>query len=73
MLSAVLTAGGYKTGLYTSPFLEKFNERIKINGKDISDEDIATYISKVKQKVDCMTNKGFTPVSYTHLALLLEE
>lgn len=60
MLSAVLTAGGYKTGLYTSPFLEKFNERIKINGKDISDEDIATYISKVKQKVDCMTNKGFT-------------
>lgn len=41
MLAAVLTAAGYKTGLYTSPHIREFNERIRINGRQISDEDIA--------------------------------
>ncbi len=41
MLAAVLTAAGYKTGLYTSPHIREFNERIRINGQPISDEDIA--------------------------------
>lgn len=39
MLSSVLIAAGFKTGLYTSPHLVRYNERIKINGKDISDAD----------------------------------
>lgn len=39
MLSSVLIAAGFKTGLYTSPHLVRYNERIKINGKDISDVD----------------------------------
>lgn len=33
MIASVLTASGYKTGLYTSPHLLKFNERIRIDGK----------------------------------------
>lgn len=60
MLSTVLTNCGYKTGLYTSPFLEKFNERIKINGNDILNQDIAYYVSVVKDKIDIMIQNGFS-------------
>lgn len=39
MLSAILTAAGYRTGLYTSPHLLRYNERIQVNGEEISDRD----------------------------------
>lgn len=55
---SVLQAGGYKTGLYTSPFLEYFNERIEFDGKYISDEDLAVYTDKVLACVKQMTDKG---------------
>ncbi len=42
-IGSVFMEAGYKTGLYTSPHLEKFNERIRINGIMISDEDIVKY------------------------------
>ena len=58
MLAAVLTKAGYKTGLYTSPFLERFNERIRIDGCDISDEDIAKYTEKVSICAEKMTEEG---------------
>lgn len=38
MLSSILISSGYKVGLYTSPHILRFNERIKINGKEIDDE-----------------------------------
>jgi dihydrofolate synthase/folylpolyglutamate synthase len=41
LLASILTAAGYKTGLYTSPHIKNFNERIRINGTPIADEDIA--------------------------------
>ena len=41
MLAAMFTAAGYKTGLYTSPHLIQFNERIRINGKPISSRDLS--------------------------------
>ena len=41
MLSSVLTAAGYQTGLYTSPYLASFNERMQIGGVPISDRDLA--------------------------------
>lgn len=47
MLESILRHAGYKTGLYTSPHLVKYNERIKINGKDIFDNDFAEIISRV--------------------------
>lgn len=43
MIAAVLTAAGYKVGLYTSPHLVKFNERIRINGKMISIKEVEQY------------------------------
>ena len=52
MLAQILTNSGYKTGLYTSPHLLKYNERIKIDGLDISDEDFNNLLSKVNNISD---------------------
>lgn len=51
-LSSSLIESGYKTGLYTSPHLVKFNERIRINGAEISDEFIARFISDLEDYID---------------------
>jgi dihydrofolate synthase/folylpolyglutamate synthase len=48
MLASVLAEAGYKTGLYTSPFLENFNELIQINGKPISDEEIIALVAEMQ-------------------------
>ncbi|MCR5204458.1 MAG: bifunctional folylpolyglutamate synthase/dihydrofolate synthase [Lachnospiraceae bacterium] len=57
MLDAVLRAAGLRTGLFTSPHLEKYNERMKVNGKDISDKEFAEVISKVKKVSDALSKK----------------
>jgi dihydrofolate synthase / folylpolyglutamate synthase len=46
MLAAILQKAGYKTGLYTSPHLKDFRERIKVNGKMIPEDYVAEFISK---------------------------
>jgi dihydrofolate synthase/folylpolyglutamate synthase len=46
-LAAILQAGGYRTGLYTSPHLARVNERIRIDGHDISDDDFAANYFRV--------------------------
>ena len=48
MTASVLQKAGYRVGLFTSPCLYKFNERIQINGEHISDEDLAAVTSYVK-------------------------
>ena len=48
MSASILQKAGYKVGLFTSPCLYKFNERIQINGEPISDEDLAAVTSFVK-------------------------
>ncbi|MBL0738741.1 bifunctional folylpolyglutamate synthase/dihydrofolate synthase [Flavobacterium sp. GN10] len=48
MLSSVLQEAGYKVGLYTSPHLKDFRERIKINGKEISEKFVIEFIAKHK-------------------------
>ena len=54
----VLEAQGYRTGLYTSPFLEVFNERIELDHEFISDEDLQTYTDRVLEKVKVLTDRG---------------
>ena len=56
MVSQILTEAGYKTGLFTSPFLKFFNERIKINGIPISNSDLADIASYVKNMTENMTH-----------------
>lgn len=48
MLASILQSAGYKTGLYTSPHLKDFRERIKINGKMISQQFIIDFTEKMK-------------------------
>ena len=48
MLSSILTTSNIKTGLYISPHLVSYTERIQIDGKPISEEDFADCISAVK-------------------------
>lgn len=49
MLAEILRRAGYKTGLFTSPFIEVFNERIRIDGEMIGDEELAGYITKTAE------------------------
>ena len=48
MLASILQESGYKVGLYTSPHLKDFRERIKINGKEIPEEFVCEFINKNK-------------------------
>jgi dihydrofolate synthase/folylpolyglutamate synthase len=52
LIAAILQSAGYKTGLYTSPHLKKFTERIKINGKEINEEFIIDFVEKTKPIVE---------------------
>lgn len=54
MMAAVLQAAGYKVGLYTSPYIYRFHERMQINGVCISDEDLAETTEEVKKIADAM-------------------
>lgn len=57
-LANCLKTAGYKTGLYTSPYLERFNERIQISGVDIPDERLAEITDKVKDAASKMVEEG---------------
>ena len=57
MLAQILTASGYKTGLYTSPYIVRFNERMKIDGECISDGELAEITEYVKPYADTMEEK----------------
>ncbi|KGO24979.1 hypothetical protein Q757_08435, partial [Oenococcus alcoholitolerans] len=46
---AILTESGFKTGLFISPYIVSFNERIQIDGKNISDEDLVKYTEIVSK------------------------
>src|SRR5436189_6284104 len=48
MLAAILQTAGYKTGLYTSPHLKDFRERIRINGEMVSEEFIVDFTERIK-------------------------
>lgn len=61
IIETVLLEAGYSVGKYTSPHILKFNERIRANGKDISDEDIALTYEKVKNAIK---NIGITPTFF---------
>ena len=56
MTASVLKAAGYKTGLYTSPYLYRFNERMQINGRQIEDDALAEIVSRVKPIAEAMAD-----------------
>ncbi len=48
MLASILQCAGYRVGLYTSPHLKDFRERIKVNGKPISQQDVVQFVEQYK-------------------------
>ena len=65
VISKTLSLAGYKTGKYISPNMIKVNERISVDGKDISDEDMARIISSVEDACNIIKNEtGETPSQF---------
>ena len=61
MLASILQQAGYKVGLYTSPFILRFNERMRINGEDVPDEELAQITALVRPHADAMED---TPTEF---------
>ena len=54
MLASVLKAAGYRTGLYTSPYLSRFNERMQVNGRPIDDAPLAALVTKLRPLAEAL-------------------
>lgn len=52
MTAEILKKSGLRTGLFTSPFIERFNERIKVDGADIDDDELCKYVSYVSSVME---------------------
>lgn len=58
MIESILRAAGFRTGLYTSPHLERINERIRINGEEISDRSFAGGWTRVHDAIESLLAAG---------------
>src|SRR5205814_7495178 len=58
MMSSVLHEAGHVTGLYTSPHLHTFRERIQVDGEMISPEDMARIVEEIKTSVEKIRSLG---------------
>lgn len=52
MLAAILQKAGYKTGLYTSPHLKDFRERIRINGEMVAEEYVTAFVAEEQEEIE---------------------
>src|SRR3989338_5494855 len=71
MMQSALMEAGYKAGLYTSPHLKRFNERIRVNNELISDKEIIEYYEKIKKYSDRNKNTFFeitTAMAYLYFS-----
>lgn len=59
MLASVLQSAGYKTGLYTSPHLKDFTERIKINGQEIGHVHVIDFVNRIKPHIETIQPSFF--------------
>ncbi len=59
MLAAILQEAGYKTGLYTSPHLHDFRERIRINGQKISEKDVVSFTNFIRDSIETIEPSFF--------------
>ena len=58
MLDSILRAAGLRTGLYTSPHLERINERIRIDGREISDKEFAAAFTRLHGAIEELLAAG---------------
>ncbi|HLW97957.1 MAG TPA: folylpolyglutamate synthase/dihydrofolate synthase family protein [Candidatus Acidoferrales bacterium] len=58
MVESILRCAGYRTGLYTSPHLERMNERIRVDGEEISDAEFAGAFTRLHKLIEQMLSSG---------------
>lgn len=63
-LGSILSHAGYKTGVYLSPHLEHFNERLIIDGMEIADGDLVDTVQKIKPVVESLEKTGMVPTFF---------
>ena len=56
MMASCLHKAGYRVGLYTSPFINRFNERIQVDGQQIGDQELVELVEKVRPAAEAMTD-----------------
>lgn len=70
MTASVLRAAGLRVGLYTSPYIVRFNERMQIDGESISDEELCELVEVIRPHADAMEDKPTEFELITALAFL---
>ena len=69
MLASILEKAGYRTGLYTSPFINRFNERMQVNGEQIPDDTLAELTLRIQPYADAMEDAPTEVELITALAM----
>ncbi|HYI77060.1 MAG TPA: folylpolyglutamate synthase/dihydrofolate synthase family protein [Chryseolinea sp.] len=59
MLASILQSAGFKTGLYTSPHLKSFTERIRVDGKEISKDYVVSFVNKILPSINAIQPSFF--------------
>lgn len=59
MLASILQSAGYKTGLYTSPHLKEFTERIRLNGDEIEKDFVVDFVNRIQPLIDTIKPSFF--------------
>ncbi len=70
MLDSVLRAEGYRVGLFTSPYIMEFGERMRVDGENISEDELCELVERVKPIADAMEDKPTEFELITALAFL---
>lgn len=72
MITKILMGMGYRVGMYTSPYIEVFEERIQINGENIPKEKLVCLLEEVKTAVDKVIEEGYEhPTEFEILTALM--
>lgn len=70
IIGSILERAGYTVGVYLSPHLERFSERICVNSKEIADDDFRVLVSRVKPFVEKMMQQNNTPTFFEIVTVL---
>lgn len=73
MISGALANAGYKVGEFTSPYIKVYNDRIRINGRNISDEELSAVVSEIRPiidglDIDCSQFEISTAIAFVYYA-----
>ncbi|MCK5759292.1 MAG: bifunctional folylpolyglutamate synthase/dihydrofolate synthase, partial [Clostridiales bacterium] len=66
-IANILVTAGYRTGLFTSPYLEKFTERMQVDFNNIPDDKLIEYVGILQEKITIMTDGGFNHPTFFEL------